>query len=79
MGNILPGVWSFMLAARARGLGTAWTTLHVLKEREVADVLGIPYDRVVQTVLTPVAFTKGTDFKPAARPDPDAIIHWDTW
>jgi nitroreductase len=79
MGNILPAMWSFMLAARARGLGTAWTTLHVLKEREVADVLGIPYDTVVQTVLTPVAFTKGTDFKPAARPDPDAIIHWDTW
>ena len=77
-GNIVPAMWSFMLAA-ARGLGTAWTTLHVLKEREVADVLGIPYDTVVQTVLTPVAFTKGTDFKPAARPDPDAIIHWDTW
>jgi nitroreductase len=72
-------MWSFMLAARARGLGTAWTTLHVLKEREVADVLGIPYDTVVQTVLTPVAFTKGTDFKPAVRPDPDTIIHWDTW
>ena len=79
MGNILPAVWSFMLAARARGLGTAWTTLHTLKEREVADVLGIPFDTVVQTVLTPVAFTKGTDFKPAARPDPDSIIHWDTW
>jgi nitroreductase len=79
MGNILPAMWSFMLAARARGLGTAWTTLHALKEREVADVLGIPYDTVVQTVLTPVAFTKGTDFKPAARPDPETVIHWDTW
>jgi nitroreductase len=79
MGNILPAAWSFMLAARARGLGTAWTTLHVLKEREVADVLGIPYDTVAQTVLTPVAFTKGTDFKKAVRPDPDTVMHWDTW
>jgi nitroreductase len=79
VGNILPGMWSFMLAARARGLGTAWTTLHTLKEREVADVLGIPYDTVVQTVLTPVAFTKGTDFKPAARPEPHTVVHWDTW
>src|SRR2546427_8267406 len=28
-GSILPATWSFMLAARARGLGTAWTTLHL--------------------------------------------------
>ncbi len=79
MGNILPAMWSFMLAARARALGTAWTTLHLRYEREVAEVLGIPYDTVVQAVLTPVAFTKGTDFKPAARPEPDEVIRWDRW
>lgn len=79
MGNILPAMWSFMLAARARSLGTAWTTLHLAYEREVAEVLGIPYEQVAQAVMTPVAFTKGTDFKPAARPDPDSVIHWDGW
>jgi hypothetical protein len=46
---------------------------------DVADVLGIPYDTVAQAVLTPLAFTQGTDFKPAARPDPDAVIHRDGW
>lgn len=79
MSNILPGMWSFMLAARARGLGTAWTTLHRNREEEVAGILGIPYETVAQAVLTPVAYTTGTDFKPAARPAPDAVIHWDSW
>lgn len=78
-GNILPAMWSFMLAARARGLGTCWTTLHLIMEQQVADILGMPFDDVTQAVLTPVAFTKGTDFKAATRPDPDTIIHWDQW
>jgi nitroreductase len=79
MANILPAMWSFMLAARARGLGTSWTTVHLMMEQQVADILGIPFDEVQQVCLSPLAFTKGTDFKPAMRPDPDAIIHWDTW
>jgi nitroreductase len=79
MGSVLPGMWSFMLAARARGLGTAWTTIALMKEEELADVVGIPFDEVQQTCLTPVAHTIGTDFKPAMRPDPDTIIHWDEW
>jgi nitroreductase len=79
LGNILPAMWSFMLAARARGLGTAWTSMHRSRERDVAGILGIPYDTVAQAVLTPLAYTKGTDFQPAARPDPDAVIRWDDW
>ena len=79
LGNILPATWSFMLAARARGLGTAWTTLHLMFEKEVAEVVGIPFDTVAQVCLSPLAYTKGTDFKPAMRPDPDTILHWDTW
>jgi nitroreductase len=79
MGNILPAMWSFMLAARARSLGTAWTTLHLSYEREVAELLGIPYETAAQAVLTPVAYTQGTDFKPATRPEPDDVIHWDSW
>ncbi len=79
LGNILPATWSFMLAARARGLGTAWTTLHLMMEQQVAGLVGIPYAEVQQVCLTPVAHTVGTDFKPALRPDPDTILHWDTW
>lgn len=79
LGNVLPATWSFMLAARARGLGTCWTTLHLAREREVAEIVGIPYDEVQQVCLSPVAHTVGTDFRPADRPEPETIIHWDTW
>ena len=65
--------------ARARGLGTAWTTIALMQEQAIADVVGIPFDEVQQACLTPLAYTIGTDFKPAMRPDPDTIIHWDTW
>ena len=79
-GSILPAVWSFMLAARARGLGTCWTTVHLYYELEAAEVLGIPFDKVSQAALIPVAYTLGgTDFKPAPRIPMDSIVHRDKW
>lgn len=78
-GSILPAVWSFMLAARARGLGTAWTTLHLLHEKETADILGIPYEKIAQAALIPLAHTLGTDFKPGPRRPLDEVLHWDQW
>lgn len=78
-GSLFPAAWSFMLAARERGLGTSWTSLHLVNEREVADLLGIPYDEVAQGVLIPVAYTKGTDFRPAPRRPLDDVVHWDHW
>ncbi|HKJ23776.1 MAG TPA: nitroreductase family protein [Myxococcota bacterium] len=78
-GSIIPAAWSFMLAARERGLGTAWTTLHLMDEKEVSDLLGIPYDRVTQVALVPIAYTKGTDFKPARRKPLDDVVHVDAW
>ena len=77
-GSILPAVWSFQLALRSRGLGSAWTTLHLMWEAEVAEILGIP-EHVMQVALLPVAYTKGTDFKPAQRPAAETIVHWDSW
>jgi nitroreductase len=77
--SILPAVWSFMLAARARELGTSWTTVHLFYEREAADVLGIPYDKVSQAALVPVAYTLGTDFKPAPREPLERVTHWNGW
>lgn len=79
LGGVLPAMWSFMLAARARGLGTCWTTMHLARERDAAELLGIPYDRVQQVCLTPVAWTVGTDFRRAGRPGVDEVVHWDGW
>jgi nitroreductase len=78
-GSIIPAAWSFMLAARARGLGTVWTTFHLRHEREAAELLGIPFDEVMQAALIPVAYTVGTDFRPAARAPLDTMVHWDRW
>jgi nitroreductase len=77
--SIIPAAWSFMLAARARGLGSVWTTFHLRHEREAAELLGIPFDRVMQAALIPVAYTVGTEFKPGPRRPLDTMVHWDHW
>jgi nitroreductase len=76
--SIYPAVWSFQLALRPRGLGTALTTLTMMKEKEIASLLGIP-DDVTQCGLLPVAYTIGEDFKPAQRPDVESIVRWNGW
>jgi nitroreductase len=78
-GSIIPAAWSFMLAARSRGLGTVWTTFHLMHEREAAEILGIPYDEVTQVALIPVAYTIGTEFKPGKRRPLDSMVHWNSW
>ena len=78
-GSILPGVWSFMLAGRERGLGTAFTTLHLVHEEEAAGVLDIPFAEVTQVALITVGYTKGTAFKPATRAPLDEVLHWNGW
>lgn len=77
-GSLLPAAWSYLLAARNRGLGTAWTTLHLGREEEVADLLGLP-DDVRQGALIPTAYSVGTDFRPAPREPLDAVYHHDGW
>ena len=77
-GSLLPAAWSYCLAARARGLGTAWTTLHLTREREVAAVLGLP-DGVVQGALIPTAHYTGDAFRPATRRPLDEVLHLDAW
>ena len=77
-GSILPAAWSIMLALRARGVGSAWTTGHLKYEKEVAQLLGIP-DHIKQTVLLPVAYFKGTDFKPIKRRPLQEVAHWNGW
>jgi nitroreductase len=76
--SIIPAGWSFLLALRSRGLGSVWTTMHLAKEREVAELLGIPAT-VTQAALFPVAYTIGTDFRPASRPPAETVTFWDSW
>ena len=78
-GSILPAFWSFMLAARARGLGTAWTTFHLAHEQECAEILGIPYEKYTQAGLTPIAYSKGSEFKPAPRIPLQSVVHFESW
>ncbi len=79
LGSVMPGMWSFMLAARLRGLGTCWTTVGLFEEEATAAALGIDPEAVTIGAISPVAYTEGTEFKPALRPDPDEVIHWDQW
>jgi nitroreductase len=75
-GSIIQAVWSFMLALRARGLGSAWTTLQLWRERETADLIGVPYDTSTQVGLFPIAYTLGPDFRPAQRAGAATVLHW---
>src|SRR5882724_1178690 len=78
-GSIMPAAWSFILAARARGLGTCWTIFHLYHEEEAANLLGIPYRDVMQVALIPVAHVQGTTFRPGSRQPVQTMIHWETW
>jgi nitroreductase len=79
--SLFPAAWSFCLALRSRGLGTCWTTLHLINDgdRQAAEVLGIPNDRYSQGGFFPIAYTKGTDFRPAKRLPAEQVTHWNTW
>lgn len=79
LGSIHPATWSFMLAARERALGTAWTTIHLMFEKEAADILGIPFEEYTQTALITVGYSIGTEFKLAKRPPVQTVMHVDTW
>ena len=69
------------MALRERAMGSAWTTIHLMDggEAEAAEVLGIPFEQYTQAGLFPIAYTIGTDFKPAKRLPLDTVLHWDAW
>ena len=77
-GSILPAAWSLMLALRSRGLGSAWTTLHLAFEQEAREILGVP-ETVTQTALLPVAYYTGDDFKPAPRQPAEKVTYFNGW
>jgi nitroreductase len=78
-GTIAQASWSFMLAARTRGLGSVWTCFHLFFEEEAAKLLGIPYEEVMQAALIPVAYTKGAAFQPAPRDPLETMVRWERW
>ena len=77
-GSIYPAVWSFQLALRSRGLGSVFTNAHLLREQEIATILGIP-NGVTQTCLIPVAYTKRQDFSPPPRRPLADVVRWNRW
>lgn len=78
-GSIGPATWSFMLAARSRGLGTVWTSMHLVDEEAAAAVLGIPYPEVMQAALVPVGYMTQSKFKRAPRRPLSEVLHWEGW
>ena len=78
-GSVIPATWSYMLAARCRGLGTCWTTAHLINEQAAAELLDIPYDRMTQIALIPTAHTLGHEFRPAPRKPIEDVVHFDQW
>lgn len=79
VGSVIPATWSFMLAARARGIGSVWTTVHLALEEEAASILGIPYAEVMQVALVPFGYVVGNPFREAVREPIDLVTHWDRW
>lgn len=77
--SVHPGMWSFMLAARLHGLGTCWTGVSLNDERRTAEIVGIPHADVTICAISPVAYALGAEFRPALRPEPDEVIHWEVW
>lgn len=77
-GSIIPAAWSLMLALRARGIGAAWTTLHLSYEKECNEILGIP-EYITTAVMLPVAYFTGETFKKAKRLPLKDVVYWDSW
>ena len=77
-GSVLPGVWSLQMALRSRGIGSAWTTLHLYNDLKANELLGIP-DTVTQVALLPTAYYPGSDFIPSKRRDAKEITYHNTW
>lgn len=75
-GSVVPAIWSFMLAARSRGLGTSWTSLHLAREQDMARIIGVDYHRYTQVAMIPVGYTLGTQFRPPPRRAVGEAVHW---
>ena len=79
VGSVIQAAWSFMLAARARNIGSVWTTVHLSLEEEAAGILGIPYADVMQVALIPFGYVVGNPFREAEREPLELVTHWDRW
>lgn len=76
--SVIPAAWSYMLAARSRGLGTCWMNIHQFVGPEADEIFGIPAG-VTQVSAIATAHTIGTDFKPGYRRPLEEIVHWQQW
>ena len=78
-GSVTPAAWSFMLAARAGGLSSCWTVVHMSFEQEAADILDVSFERVIQAAMIPVGHTLAEGFHPGPRMPVGEAVRWDRW
>lgn len=76
--SVMPATWSYMLAARSRGLGTTWTGVTIMADKEMRAILGLP-DNVYHATTVPTAYYTGTTFHRAERIPLDDVLHVDRW
>ncbi len=76
--SVMPATWSYMLAARSRGLGTTWTGVTIMADDEMRAILGLP-DNVYHATTIPTAYYTGTTFRPGKRIPLDDVMHYDRW
>jgi nitroreductase len=75
--SVYPAVQSFMVAARALGIGTALTTVARIHERDVREALGVP-DGYELAAMVPMGRPVGR-FGQARRKPVEAVTHWNRY
>ncbi len=68
---------NLVVAARALGLGAAFTTLHAVAEPAVREILGVPDEVFIGTTI-PLGWPD-RPFGPVARKDVAEVVHQDRW
>ncbi len=76
-GAIFPAVQNLCLAARAYGLGTSITGLHMMFANEIDEKLGVPHE-YANVALIPLGYPKGRWGRPDRKPAL-SVTFWDRW
>jgi nitroreductase len=75
--SIYPAVQNMLLAARALGLGATLTTRHLLYEKEVDEILGLPREAHTFAII-PIGYPLGR-FGPVSRAPVEQVTFLDRW
>ena len=76
-GAIYPAIQNLCLAARAYGLGTCITTMHLMFGTEIDAHLGVPPE-YANVILIPLGYPKGRWARPDRKPALQ-VTFWEKW